>query len=386
MSTSARVRTGAATLIQEHLGERLVHNLVNIMPWMFILMAKDGNKVGTTFGLGRPSVGQVFAGVRMSKAKRMEILGTDKYMPLMDTALPPASDGKVLGQRDTMPEPTDPVTNYAGSTLVRPFHKWVERADPIHVWKKDIRRTKKQNGGTGPRASAAIGDLWRYQTDRTLSTHLKWWNTKFWGDYTIAPSNVDAEVWDSPYSIAATLKTDTNYGGVDRSISGNDYLAGNYVTAHQPADVVNLVHQANYTYNCAKLGVGIDLLICGLDLFPQFINQVDALKGQVIYDGKLPGIGEFGFTREVLRYRNTWIVMDPECPSLTRGDTKNVVVGLNMDTWTVAVSPDANFEADDPFDLSKTRGGQDALKSQMRTELIACNENPKVNIYWEDVG
>ena len=50
---------------------------------------------------------------------------------------------------------------------------------------------------------------------------------------TVAPSNVDADVWDSPYSIAAALKDDNVYGGVDRA--SNTWWRGNYDTTNRPA-------------------------------------------------------------------------------------------------------------------------------------------------------
>lgn len=385
MANSAKVRTGLSALMQDHLSSKLVSNMANIMPWMLFLLGRDGSKAaGASFGLGVPKSGQLFTGVPMTRARREEVLGTDKYMPAILTSLPAEGDGKVLTMTDTMPQRSDWTNETPASRITRPFFKWVERADPILVPKKQIRRTKRQSGAN--KASAAVGDLFRFESETVTTTHLKWWNSKFWGASTVAPSNVDADVWDSPYSIHAALKDDNNYGGVDRALTANAYFRGNYDTTHRAPDLVSLIHQANYTNGCASLGQGIGLIITGLDLFPLFIQQVDALKGQVIYDGKLPGIGEFGFTKEILRYRNTYIVMDPQCPSITRGDATNAMVGLNMDSITVAVSPDANFEVDEPSDLTKTDGGKDAIKSQIRTELLWCCENPKVNQWWNDVG
>ncbi len=382
MSTSATVRTGLPALMQDHLSSRLVSTLVDQMPWMLFLLGKDGNKDGA-FGLGRPRSGQLYTGMPMTKARKEQVLGTDKYMPAIQTSLPSSSNGKVLGMYDTMPTVPNWNSDTPAGRISRPFFKWVERADPIMVPKKEIRRTQRQ-AGSG--ASAAIGDLFRFEAENVLTTQVSWWNDQFWGAYTVAPTNVDSDVWDSPYSIAAALKADNVYGGVDRATTANSYWRGNYDTTHRAADLAALIHQANYTNRCATKGQGISLLICGLDLFPQFIAQADALKGQVIYDGKLPGFGEFGFTKEVIRYRNTYVVLDARCPSVTRGDSTNALVGLNLDTWTVAVSPDANFTVDEVSDLTKTEGGKDALKSQIRTELIVACEAPSVNQYWTDVG
>lgn len=385
MANSASIRTGLTALMQDHLSNRVVSLLVNTMPFMYFLLGREGNKDGA-IGIGRPKTGAILSGVSVSRPKKEAILNSDKYMPIIQTTLPAQSDGKVLTQYDTMPTRANWSTLTTTGMFTRPFFKWVERVDPLFVSKKDIRRTKQAAAGE-QKASAAVGDLFRAESESVLSQHLIWWNTQFWAPYTTAPSNVDAGVWDSPYSIAAALKNDNVYAGVDRSFGANAYWKGNYHSTHAAPVLEDLVNTANYTDKCQAVGMGIDLLICGLDLFPQFKSEAKAKGGTVFYDGKVPSIGEFGFKREIIKFNNTYVVMDPACPSKNgTGAATNAVAGFNLDTWTVAINPNANFEIDEPFDLTKTEGGKDAIKSQLRTELIVACEAPAVNVFWTDVG
>jgi hypothetical protein len=88
-----------------------------------------------------------------------------------------------------------------------------------------------------------------------------------------------------------------------------------------------------------------------------------------------------------------YVICDFTCPDKATIDprtgsvfTKNAVLGFNPDTFTFAFEPERKFTVDEPFDLTKTDGGKDALKSQMRTEMLGMCEAPRGNMYWEDVG
>lgn len=386
MANGAKVRTGLATLMQDHLSSKVVNLMSNAMPLVYFLLAKDGQKSGQAgfYGLGRYASGYLISGVPVGKVRREEILNSDTYMPIVQTYLPVAGDGKVLGMYDTMPTRTSWDTKSPGTYFTRPYFKWIERVDPIMVPKKELRRTKNA-AGNEKLASAAVGDLFKVETEAVLTTHLQWWNSKLWDPTNTGPSNTDAAVWDSPNSIASALKADNVYGGVDRSISGNSWYRGNYVTAHRAASLEDLVNEANFTFKCAAKGFGIELLIVGADLMPVFMAEARAKGGQIMYDG-LPNMGEVGFKRPIVRFNNTYVVYDPQCPCKANGDDKNAVAGLNLATWTLALSRNANFTIDEPFDLSKTDGGKDAIKSQIRTELMLACEAPSLNAWWEDVG
>lgn len=390
--------------MQDHLSDKVVNLLVNIMPLVYMVIAKDGTKKGNIdspgsgtgiYGLGRFATGSLLSGIPMSKVRRETVLNSDKYMPIIQTTLPAVGDGKVLTQRDTMPQRTAWTTNHPASYFKRPMFKWCERVDPIKVPKKDIRRTRS-SAPNEKAANVAVGDLFKVETESVLSTHLQWWNTKFWGTdqvvgtspYLQGPSNQDADVWDNIPSLANACYASNIYGGVDRSLSANTFWRGNYVATQQPAVLSDLVNYANYTLGCAKKGNGINLLLCGATLFPRFADECRAKGGTVYYDG-LPNMGEYGFTRPIARFNNTYVIYDPECPDVAHASgayTTNAVAGLNLDTFTIGISPDANFTVDEPFDQSKVEGGDDAVTSNIRTELFIACEAPSVNVWFNNVG
>ncbi len=409
MADKAAVRSGLQTMMQDHLSEKATSTIVNIMPLLYILLYKDGNKQGNinkagattgAYGLGRPGSGALISRVPMNKARREEVLNSDKYMPMIQALLPAEGDGKVMGQRDTMPERSDWKNNSPATYFKRPFFKWVERVDPICVPKKDIRRVKKA-ASNEKLASVAVGDLFKTETASVMTTQFKWWNKKFWGtDQTIGtdpsaqgPSDLDADVWDCPFSMAS-MCTDgtngaiTNYGGVDRTSAANAYFRGKYVTTKQPAVLSDLSNYANYKLKCAFLGSSINLFMCGATLFPRFLDECRAKGGQICYDG-LPNMGEYGFEQPIGRFNNTFVVFDPECPDVLHESgsyTKNAVLGINLDTITMAIQPESNFTVDEPFDNSKIPGGDDAITSNIRTEMIIAGEAPPLNCWFEDVG
>lgn len=392
MANSASIRTGLAGLMQDHLSNKVVSLLFNTMPLVYFLLAKDGQKKnnlagGTTngfYGLGRPATGSLFSGIPISKPRQETILNSDKYMPLVQVSAPAETDGKVMGMYSTVPTMSNWDTAGVTTQFTRPFFKWCEIADPILVANKDIQRTESA-APNEKSANAAIGDLFKVQTEGVLSTHLQRWNQLLWGTYagsaastSGAPSNVDAETWDGIYSLKSAFKADNVYGGVDRSISANSWWRGNYDTTSRPAVLQDIINDAAYTKGIAKKGQGAELVICSMTSFPIFAAEAVAKGGQVVYNG-LPNMGEFGFTRPIIRFNNTYCIYDPECPA-----TELAV--LNLGTFTVAISPKKNFAISKPFDLSQTEGGKDARQSMLRTELMIACEAPSLNVYYTNIA
>jgi hypothetical protein len=378
MANSTSVRTGLPAVMQDHLSDVLIDNLVDQMPTLYAIMAKDGNKEpGKSQGLGRPSSGAVFTGVPMPKVRRLEIVGTDKYLPIVATSLPSSSDSKWMGQYDTVPTVADWGNNSPTNALSRPVFKWAELATPILVGRKDLRRTMA--GGQNPAARKSVGDLWTFAAEQALKQHLTLWNNVLFGTASIAPTSVDDNCWDKPYSIAAALSSTNNYAGVDRTLSANTWWQGNTVSTATTANLIDMVDYANYTGpGIAKKGRGIEFMVAPLALFPVFMAQARANNQLSVVD-KIPELGNIGFRRPLVRYNNTYVICDPTCPA-------TYVYGLDLSTWTVAFSQAANFSVGKIVDLSETaEQGKDALKSTIRTEAIIACEAPSRNIVWNNV-
>ena len=148
MADSAKIRSGLAGLMQDHLSDKAVSLLVNTMPLIYFLINRDGNKAtnlkGTGgapgfYGLGRFATGSLFSGVPVSKTRREQILNSDKYMPIVNHLLPPASDGKVATMTDTMPTRSRPTTNTTSSPCAAAQYAAADPAGPPPMTSRSCR-------------------------------------------------------------------------------------------------------------------------------------------------------------------------------------------------------------------------------------------------------
>lgn len=379
MANSAQIRTGIQTLIQDHLSDRLQNTLFDRMPLLYFAFAKDGDKKGPE-GLGRPSTGLMLSGVETAKARREEILAGRVYEPIIQTGLPAIADGKSLGMYDTMPSRANWTTTSPDQAyFTRPRVKWCEYSDPYQVPNKAIRATK---GNTKGNASKAIGSLFTAETTSVLGVHNQRWTKLLWQTSgTGSPTNEDAIVWDTIHSIRQALGTTNVYCGVDRSIGANAWWKAADTSAYTGgADFETLINYLNYDLGLSKKGEGIGLLLTDGPNFKKAKAEAKAKgSGTVINGGGIKEYGQFGFKRELVQIDNTWIVYDPECPA-------GHVAALNLDTWTIAVHPDANWKVSAPFDMSQIKGGEDAQVGNVRTELMMVCEVPSLNAYFTGVN
>jgi hypothetical protein len=378
MANSADVKTKMKALQQTHMSNTLQNTLFNRMPLLYMMFGRDGDKMGPK-GLGIPKTGIFLSGVEAAKARKEEILGASVYEPIIQSGQPVATDGKSLGMTSPMPVRANWTTTGPDSYFTRPRFKWVEYADPYKVGNKLIRRTLRK-APNEVAAWQAVGSLFKAETTSVLAVHLNRWQQLLWGTTgTGAPTNEDNDTWDAPHSLANALGAANTYGGVDRSLAANAWWRGNTVSTAFGADFESLINYCNYDLGLAKKGTGIDLLLVDGQNFKKAKSEAKAKGQTVIANGGIPEYGAFGFKRELVRIDNTWIVYDPECPA-------NTVAALNMDTWTVAIHPDANFKVTEPFDQTKVEGGDDAQAGQVRTEAMIVCEVPSLNAYFTSVS
>jgi hypothetical protein len=387
MADSAQISTGFNTLVTNHFSATLRNTLFNRMPLIYFLFAKDGDKNGVT-GLGRPKTATFLSQISTAKAKKEEILSSPAYEPFIQTSGPAITDGKVMGMRDRMPARSSWDTTSPSTYFTRPRFKWVERAEPYKIPNKEIRRTTRKAANELDKWKG-ITSLFNAETTSVLATHLKWWNQRLWGTGYMAdgvtantgiPTSEDAEVWDNPHSLQNALKSGTGtYGGIDRSVSTNSWWDGKYSTTATPAVAEDIINYLNYDQGFSRVGSGIDLIITDGPNFKKFKKEAKA-KGQTCYtDTAIPSFGQFGFKNEIVKVDNTYICYDPECPT-------NHLAALNLDTWTFAIHPDANFKVSTPTDMSKFEGGDDAQTGHIRTEILLACEVPSVNAYFTAVS
>lgn len=378
------VRTGIDTLLQTHFATKLRNTLFNRMLILYFLFARDGQKTGPD-DLGRPKVNGKFKGVFVSgvetaKARQETILSSLQYQPIIQTTLPAVGDGKTMTMADNMPVRTNWESTLTSSYFTRPSVRWTKRADPYKVSNEEIRHTKEHaknevDGTTG------IVSLFQAETVSVLGVHEKWWNSALWGTSfagVSAPTNQDAQFWDAPFSMKNALSTSNTYCSVDRSQASNSYWRGADTSGYSGiADFETLINYTNYDLGLADKGMGIDLIICDKQNFKRAKTEAKS-KGVVISTGGVPQFGEFGFLREIVKIDNTWIVYDPECPT-------GEVAAINLDTWTFAIHPEANFRISKPFDQSQIEGGDDAMAGYVVTKIMLVCEVPGMNAYYTSV-
>lgn len=281
----------------------------------------------------------------------------------------------------------------------RPFFKPVEFIDPILIYNKPSRRLKNllKYGLSKAEKEVRLASFLDTSVEDAKIPHMLRWSYEFWGIATTSdagPTSQSAEVWDHLLSCPSACSSNNTFGGVDRTITANAWWKGNRVTAHRAAVASSLFDEAAYTLGTADIGMTPKVLLCGPSNFPKFVQEFMGRGGAVLYkDGEIPGMGKLGFDRPVLQYMDMWIVFDPICPDKLRTDprtgsayTKNAVLAINPDTYTLAFEPEANFTVTKAFDLSQLPQGVDAKSLFVRTELMMANEAPAGNAYWEDVG
>lgn len=377
MANSTQVRTGLNSLIQSHVSDRLKNTMFDRLVLLYFLCAKEGDKKGPD-GLGVPKTGMFLSGVSTAKAKKEQILGARVYEPLIQTSIPAVSDGKVLGMYDTMPQRSNWDTTGPSTYFTRPRFKWCERVEPYQISNKD-RRTTTSAAKNEVAAWKGVVSLYQAETTSVMGVHLNWWNETLWGTTgSGAPTNEDAVVWDTLHSLQNAIHDSNTYGGVDRSVAANSYFRGKRVTDAKAADFEDLINHCNLDLELSKKGSGIDLMLVGAANFKKAKKEAKAKGGTVMLSGGIQEFGRFGFSREIVKIDNTWIVYDPECPATH-------VAALNLSTWTYAIHPDANFKVSKPEDYSKQRGGIDASGGTIRTEMMLACEVPSLNAYFTNV-
>lgn len=390
MANSAQITSGISTLVQPHFSSRLVNLLFNQMPMLYFLLGRDGDKNGH-IGLGRPKVkgqsgGVFYSGVETARAHKETILSSLEYRPIIQKSGPAITDGKTVGMADNTPSRTSWALNLTSSYFVRPRVKWCERLEPYKVSKNEIRHTRDIAGGNEIRAWGAIESLFKAETVSVGATHAKYWNQRIWGTgfmddgvtaNTGAPSNEDSDRWNNVHSMKKALDTTSTYCGVDRTLAANAYWKGADTSGHSAVfDAEELVNYCNYDLGLSAKGMGVSLALIDGTNFKKAKSEAKAKGHKLIHSGDtLPGYGKFGFMKELVQVDNTYFAYDPECPT-------GEAAFLNLETWTFAVHPDANFKITEPFDQSQVEGGDIALAGYIDTQVMLVCEAPSMNAYF----
>jgi hypothetical protein len=398
MADSTANKTGLNALTAENWSNVVQDSLFDAMPSMQMHFSRLGTKKGGSVGLGIPDASHLLTGVSKTKTKRKEVFARS-YQPLIHNALPSESDGKVMQYRDSMPVRSNWQAASPAIRFQRPTVKWCEITDPMEVPNSDLRDTKRAAAGER-NGWEAIGDLMKVERNDVLGVHCRRWNQILWGTYTGTkasttgyPTDETADQWDAIHSYAAVAAESGLYCGVDRDIATGYHMRGHTISAATAPvfrDMIRWAQREMTIYNADgttskglfSKGANLPVILTSGSLFNVALAEAESIKGaQVIPAGtKIANLAEFGFSGEVVRIDNTYIVADPACPD-------NDAVGVNFDWWTTAIHPDGNFYQSPPFNQNQIKGGDDSHAWFLRTRILEVCENPQLGIvYWNNLG
>jgi hypothetical protein len=389
MANSSTVQTGITTLVQDNIGHEVVSVLFPRFVLLYLLLRKNGDKQGP-YGLGRPMVdgrpntGIFVAGKRVSAPRKEQIMGALEFKPLIQFQELQDYTSNITALHDSDTSVENWEDNQIESTTIRPSFRWSVKQTPIEVSKMNLRMMKAAAEGVERRASQAIGDVWLAHTNHALAQHCRGINNELNGGSTPststdAPSSVTSDLWSKQYSIPSILHTTNNYAGIDRSLAANTWWHAKRNTTSQSLNIREMLTYARYTAGLSDYGLFVDCLIMGNDLYPSALAQMDALKGQVFHSGGFPDFPEVGYNRQVAVVDGSVaIINEPGWPA-------GYVAGLSLDTWFVAIHPDANFTASEPERQDQIAGGHRSVAANIETQWMYGCVHPAGNVIWTTV-
>lgn len=404
MANSSTLDSGIRTLIQDNIGDEVTSVLFPRFVLLYLLMKKNGTKQGV-YGLGspmvdgRPNTGIYVAGKAVQGPRKEEIMGALEFKPTIQfqELVDYTSNITNLHDNDTAVEAWE--SNQMETTLVKPSYRWSVKQTPIEVSQMTLRMTKNSVAGKERKVSAVIGDLWLAHTNHALSQHCRGISNEMLGidragnATSGAPSSITSDLWSQQYAISKIIgSTTNNYAGRDRALSAN---ADWRPLVNSTAQSLNLRDMLTWARSTAPIlasgggtmgtglntfGLFIDVLIMGNDLWPSALAQADALKGQVFHSGGFPDYPEVGYNRQIIVLDgNVAVINEPSWPAGT-------VAGLSLDTWFMAIHPDANFTVSEPEKQNRLAGGHRSVAANIETQWMFGTIWPQGNTYWSSVS
>lgn len=381
------VRTGLNSIFQAHLDDKLVNVNFKRMPFLALLGLKNGEKSGI-FDLGRPKAeeaqrGLVISGNPTTMARKAEMFGSFEFQPIIQAGVRPNPTVTLSGVGTNQPQVESWADNQFYEDLQRPTFRFVRYSTPFSIAKDVMDFQKNKSGGNSTEGGwEAISSLQLAEITTRTAQHCKSIDDDI--HTATGPTNgaTTSTYWDAPFSIKLALDTTSTYGGIDRTVAGNEYWKGNTVTDATQLNTRAMIDYINFDSSGPKLadyGLGIDTLIMNGALYAKALREAEA-RGPRVVISDIPELGKFGLKQyaAVIDNRVT-IVHDPTMPS-------GHVAGINWSTWTLALHPSARFIVNGPYDQSETVGGPRAMTGTIDTLIMLFCEWPAGNSYWTNVS
>lgn len=389
MANSAQVFSAISAFVQEK-GPTIVRdNVLDQMPTLDWFLALSGDMTEGE-GVGRPESSMVIGKMPGAKVHREKMMAERVYYPIIHDYDPDAiiaSDLKPMDDYDNNPTVTDWENRGPLSGMIEPRVKFFRHKLPWKVPHSDERTAVPSNKGRAAQSATAIKSPYEVEIKKksgvmakSISQMLFGRNPKF---PTGAPSNEDSRQWDCCHSFANALGTTNTYCGLDRTVGANAFWQGITTTAATPAVLKNLINNSLYDQGWQDKGYIPDLLVVGATPFQKMEAEADGKTVKMV-TGEVQALPRFGFKGKVIEAwfgaTPTYVIYDPMCQDVVKGDATNYGYLFNSGTWTTAFRSGGNFTLEGPIDLSKTsEDGDEADAGRIVVEALMICEAPKYN-------
>lgn len=239
----------------------------------------------------------------------------------------------------------------------RPVFKWHDREDTGKIFHEDI-ETFKEMSRTAIDFKQKTGALVQNSMKETMSGQIEVLGNLWWYG---SPTTSTNTKWDQPHGIVSAVDAGNTYAGVDRSLTANYWWRAKADATAHTFTGAQLVEDAMYRKGLADLGGHCDVILCGQDLFTKYMAECRS-QTQII-DDRMKLMGEYGFSRDILKINGTYFIYDWRC-------APNMAIALDMSSWVIAFKTGEKFKTDGPHDQKKVEGGDDADIYYLRTKSM----------------
>jgi len=359
----AFVRENIDAVVRELIVSAIHSSFIQANPLLYILAGPGIDNLGK---LGQPGVPVVFGGSGLSRAQKMTQVGSKERHFRYQTVNP--SETANVTYRGATPQSTLFAEDAFGTAVTR----WTHFDTPLRISKHALNMAK---GGY------AIGAIIEDAVGPPINSHLDAIQNQFWNG-SLTSTQQDANMWEGYLGLVHTINENNVYGRVDRSVetSMNSVMvdhAGQNATLDmiRTVNVVNNLLAKTPKTHAVK---GIDLVITTPKIWMMLAAEAEG-KWTINTQG-IPHHVFNGFKNPMIRYDQTWIVYDADCPS-------NTMWGLHTPSWMYELDPNYKFNLDgDWVDKDKTEeAGAFYMWNLFRSiGRLSCTE-PWLQVRWRNV-
>lgn len=393
MADSTQVRSDIQVFLQRKTAARLKNLLFTKMPTLEFFFALSEESKKDADGLGRPGAGDLAIGRAngISAPRKAKMFAERVYMPIQQISKPAKTEAKSMTDYDSAPVvPAFGTTNKNFSRFKQSRFHFSRKSMPYKVAHSEIRTAKSGSGSPEAQAAATVGSIYDVEVKTRTAVLAELINDELFGVNSQPgfPTNEDTLEWDHIHSIQSALDTDNTYGGIDRTLSANDYWRSHVVTTPFSGTFGDLVEECNYTLGMIDQGLGVQVIAVGKDLIRRAKAEAKA-EGYTVMRGDIAD-PEYGFKRDMVCIysgsRKVFVYYEPAMNAVdTASGTKNAFC-LDPSTWTFAIPGDRNFKVSKPIAANEVdEGGDEADFGTIETEILLCCEVPKGNARFTNI-